>query len=218
MRTVLFGSIGTLIDTSELQRRSFNDAFKEQGLELHWDREYYQSLLKTSGGRDRVFDAIGDPDGGDVADEIYARKSEIFLDLLQTEKPPLRTIAQEVLDDASQYDLQLGLVSTTQRHVVDAIIKTGGLEGRFEVVTSGMDAAHPKPNRAIYDYALDVIGLNPDQAIAIEDNVAGAQSARAAGLTCLGLANANTKEHPIPADDDASKWRSYVYEAEKLSA
>jgi len=190
MRTVLFGSIGTLIDTSELQRRSFNDAFKEQGLELHWDREYYQSLLKTSGGRDRVFDAIGDPDGGDVA----------------------------VLDDASQYDLQLGLVSTTQRHVVDAIIKTGGLEGRFEVVTSGMDAAHPKPNRAIYDYALDVIGLNPDQAIAIEDNVAGAQSARAAGLTCLGLANANTKEHPIPADDDASKWRSYVYEAEKLSA
>ena len=29
--SLLFGSIGTLIETSELQRESFNEAFKEAG-------------------------------------------------------------------------------------------------------------------------------------------------------------------------------------------
>ena len=33
MATILFGSISTLADTSELQRRAFNDAFETVGLE-----------------------------------------------------------------------------------------------------------------------------------------------------------------------------------------
>ncbi|MDC1185136.1 haloacid dehalogenase, partial [Alphaproteobacteria bacterium] len=31
MKAVLFGSIGTLIETSDIQRESFNQAFKEAG-------------------------------------------------------------------------------------------------------------------------------------------------------------------------------------------
>ena len=33
MATILFGSISTLADTSELQRQAFNDAFKAYGLD-----------------------------------------------------------------------------------------------------------------------------------------------------------------------------------------
>ena len=32
MKAILFGSIGTLIETSDLQREAFNQAFKEAGL------------------------------------------------------------------------------------------------------------------------------------------------------------------------------------------
>lgn len=32
-KAILFGSIGTLIETSDLQRESFNEAFKEAGLD-----------------------------------------------------------------------------------------------------------------------------------------------------------------------------------------
>ena len=37
MKALLFGSIGTLIETSNIQRESFNQAFKEIGLDWHWD-------------------------------------------------------------------------------------------------------------------------------------------------------------------------------------
>ena len=46
MKALLFGSIGTLIETSNIQRESFNQAFKEIGLDWHWDQERYKQLLK----------------------------------------------------------------------------------------------------------------------------------------------------------------------------
>tara|TARA_B110000503_G_scaffold47893_1_gene77939 strand:+ start:1294 stop:1407 length:114 start_codon:yes stop_codon:yes gene_type:complete len=35
VKAVFFGSIGTLVETSDLQRRAFNQAFAEAGLD--WD-------------------------------------------------------------------------------------------------------------------------------------------------------------------------------------
>ena len=55
-KAILFGSIGTLIETSDLQRESFNVAFKEAGLDWYWDQEDYRLLLKQSGGTKRIED------------------------------------------------------------------------------------------------------------------------------------------------------------------
>ena len=54
MPALLFGSISTIADTSELQRQAFNDAFEAHGLDWRWDRDEYRSLLEQSGGMDRV--------------------------------------------------------------------------------------------------------------------------------------------------------------------
>ena len=46
-KAILFGSIGTLIESSNIQRNSFNEAFKEAGLDWYWDEQDYKILLKT---------------------------------------------------------------------------------------------------------------------------------------------------------------------------
>ena len=55
-KALLFGSIGTLIESSNIQRNSFNEAFKEAGLDWYWDEQDYRILLKKSGGTKRVED------------------------------------------------------------------------------------------------------------------------------------------------------------------
>jgi len=55
-KAILFGSIGTIVETSELQLRSFNQAFSEAGLDWNWSIEEYQTMLKKSGGRNRIND------------------------------------------------------------------------------------------------------------------------------------------------------------------
>ena len=63
--TIFFGSIGTLVKTSELQRLAFYAAFDEAGIGWHWDVETYNSPLKQSGGPKRIED-LADERGGAV--------------------------------------------------------------------------------------------------------------------------------------------------------
>ncbi|MGR3466265.1 MAG: HAD family hydrolase, partial [Shimia sp.] len=64
----------------------------------------------------------------------------------------------------------------------------------FDVIVSAEDLEERKPDPAPFKLALSKLGLSPDQAIAIEDNPEGFQSARAAGLACVAFPNANTRD------------------------
>ena len=46
-KAILFGSIGTLVETSELQRTAFNQAFSEAGLDWTWNPDETKSCLKN---------------------------------------------------------------------------------------------------------------------------------------------------------------------------
>ncbi len=77
-KAILFGSIGTLIETSDLQRESFNEAFKEAGLDWYWDQEDYRLLLKQSGSTKRIEDCAEKNNTTVDAQKIRERKELIF--------------------------------------------------------------------------------------------------------------------------------------------
>ena len=53
-KAIIFGSIGTVLETSDIQRKSFNKAFKKFGLNWYWSKNEYKKLLKVSGGENRL--------------------------------------------------------------------------------------------------------------------------------------------------------------------
>ncbi|MDC0356293.1 hypothetical protein OAM43_03955 [Candidatus Pelagibacter sp.] len=53
-KALIFGSIGTIVETSNIQRKSFNKAFKEFGLDWYWSTSEYKKLLEKSGGENRL--------------------------------------------------------------------------------------------------------------------------------------------------------------------
>ena len=54
--SLLIGSIGTIVETSQVQLEAFNGAFKEFDLGWHWSREEYEGLLIKAGGEIRIRD------------------------------------------------------------------------------------------------------------------------------------------------------------------
>ena len=54
VKALLFGSIGTVVETSEIQRQSFNLSFKDVGLDWYWNIATYCDLLKEPGGKKRI--------------------------------------------------------------------------------------------------------------------------------------------------------------------
>ncbi len=54
MKSILFGSIGVLVESSEIQRKAFNEAFKEFGLDWYWNVANYIKMLEKPGGLNRI--------------------------------------------------------------------------------------------------------------------------------------------------------------------
>ncbi|WCO66091.1 HAD-IA family hydrolase [Iamia majanohamensis] len=196
MTAVLFGSISTLVDTSELQREAFNRAFAAHDLDWTWERDEYRDLLATSGGRDRVA-AYAEERGADVdADAVHATKTRLFQELLADEPPPLRPGVAEAIDAAREQGHPVGVVTTTSPENVAAVLAAAGLaDAPLTVVLDAEAVATPKPDPAAYLTALDRLGVEADDAVAVEDNLGGLASARAAGVACVAFPNANTADH-----------------------
>tara|TARA_B100001173_G_C15964865_1_gene537299 strand:+ start:628 stop:1284 length:657 start_codon:yes stop_codon:yes gene_type:complete len=190
IKTLLFGSIGTLIETSELQRESFNEAFKEAGLDWYWDQEDYRLMLKQSGGTKRVEDYAEKNNTIVQASKIRERKTQIFNQKLLTEKINPRDGVIEVIDYAKDNKIQLGFVTSTTKDNINSVflaLKDHLKEEDFDFVGNNTMIENVKPNSEIYLKAIKILNSNPNSCIAIEDSRESALSAFNAKISCIAF-------------------------------
>ena len=115
-KAILLGSIGVVAETSDIQRRAYNTAFKEAGLDWVWEVPVYKDLLLQNGGRDRLSRLgqkanIGLSEDAVVA--IHARKTELACDEIEKLGVPLREGVDDLLVLAKKSALFLAFVTTT---------------------------------------------------------------------------------------------------------
>jgi HAD superfamily hydrolase (TIGR01509 family) len=194
MTAVLFGSIGVLADTSELQRGAFNRAFAELDVPWHWDRDEYARLLRDSGGEQRVHDYAAAC--GDVVDAgaIHRRKSEIFQTRLQQDGVAARPGVAETIARCHGAGCRVALVTTTSPQNVAAIAAALSAEidlSAFDLLIDRTDVAQPKPAPDAYQLALGQLGETAGACVAIEDNPGGVAAASAAGVACIAFPSEN---------------------------
>lgn len=198
MSAVLFGSISTLADTSELQREAFNQAFEAHGLDWRWDRDAYVALLERSGGADRIA-AYAESVGEDVdAAAIHRSKSELFQRSLAAARLPARPGVVETIAGAKDSGVKVALVTTTSAENVASLIAAldpAIAAADFDVIVDASKVEQPKPDKAAYAFALERLGEEAADCVAIEDNLDGVDAARAADLECVAFPNANTAGH-----------------------
>lgn len=194
MTAILFGSISTLADTSELQRRSFNDAFAEHDLGWNWSRDDYASMLGSNGGAARIAEFAASK-GQDVdSAAVHSTKSEIFQKLLASEGINPRPGVLETVASAREHGLKLGLVTTTSPENVSALLDSFEKlsADAFDIVVDKTQVSNVKPDPESYRFAAEGLGEDVDHCIAIEDNVGGVESATAASIKCVAFPNSNT--------------------------
>jgi HAD superfamily hydrolase (TIGR01509 family) len=195
MSAILFGSISTLADTSELQRQAFNQAFEAHDLHWNWSREDYRSMLGSNGGAARIAEyARSRGDEVDAA-AVHATKSQIFQELLGSSDVEARPGVVETVREAKRTDRKLGFITTTSQGNIDALLaalKPHISAEMFDLIVNRDSVKEPKPDPAVYAFALDQLGVDAGDAVAIEDNVGGVEAASAAGVTCIAFPNTNT--------------------------
>ena len=130
-----------------------------------------------------VFDAKG-VEGGDVEGWVL-RKQEATLAMLDACPRVYEGVKELVALLAGK--ARLGVVSTTWRANIDAVLRSSGMLGAFEVIVGKEDVKAPKPDPEGYLMALRRLKVKPEDAIALEDSATGLAAARAAAIRAIAV-------------------------------
>ena len=198
MPTLLFGSIGSIVETSELQRLAFNQAFREAGLDWDWSREDYRAMLRHEGGRARIKAYAQERNETVDAEALHAEKSRLFQLRLDAGDLRPRPGVAELIGRASDERVRVGFVSTTTPENVASILKAVEADisrDAFALVMDSTFVSRRKPDPEPYEVALKELGAKPTHALAIEDNSDGVRAALAANIETIAFPGENTREH-----------------------
>ena len=190
MKAIIFGSIGTLVETSDIQRQSFNLAFKEIGLDWYWDKNNYKNLLKKSGGRNRVEYFANINQNTVDSKKIRELKTQYFNRYLNSNIINPREGVLEVIKYAKLNNIKIGLASTTTIENIDAIfttLKNKIVKTDFNFIGNSKLIKNVKPYPDIYFEALKKLSVKENECIAIEDSVESALSANKAKIECIAF-------------------------------
>jgi HAD superfamily hydrolase (TIGR01509 family) len=84
---------------------------------------------------------------------------------------------------------RLGLASSANRPVIDAVLAASGLARCFAVTVSGEEVPHGKPAPDVYIAACERLGVDPKRSAAVEDSSNGLRAAAAAGMAVIAVPN-----------------------------
>ena len=195
---LLFDCDGVLADTErDAHRVAFNLAFKERGLKDVWDEALYGKLLETGGGKERMTaywssesswpeDVAKDSDAQkEMVKELHARKTAIFMELVDSGKVPLRPGVARLVGEAREAGVPMAVCSTSNEKAVQRIVDQLGEAAEGIQVFAGDVVPKKKPSPDIYLLAAIKLGVDPQKVCVIEDSFIGLAAARAAGMPCV---------------------------------
>lgn len=190
-KCILFGSIGAVAETSDIQRMAYNRALEKAGLDWTWDSETYSHLLNMAGGKERLtlLSAATNVDlSTDQIETIHADKTRIAGELLRKRGIEPRAGVMALIDHARRHDMKVGFVTTTYEPNIEALFAASGKilsREHFDYIGTRDDVSDGKPSPECYERALGQLGVSPDEAIAIEDTANSVMAAKRAGVTTI---------------------------------
>jgi len=206
LKALLWDVDGTLAETErDGHLPAFNRSFEALGLPWHWSESRYGELLTVAGGRERLLhdmqhSGLGPADPAErevLAERLHHAKNRFYAELVAGGGLPLRPGVRELLADCAEQNLPIGIVTTTSRPNVDALLETQlgpGWESKFAAIVTAREAPVKKPDPQAYLIALQALDVRPHEAVAIEDSAPGVAATEAAGIPVIV-----TRSHYFPA-------------------
>ena len=189
-KSIIFGSIGTIVETSDIQRKSFNKAFKKFGLDWYWSKTEYRKLLQRSGGENRLSNYSNKKDIKINTKKLRDLKTKFFNDYLKKNKLKPRTGVIDIINFCKKNNIKLGFATSTTINNINSIFFTlnNTIDKKdFNFIGNNKLVSKKKPYPDIYKIALKKLNLKPRECLAIEDTEESMRSALKAKIRCVAF-------------------------------
>lgn len=199
IKALIFDFDGTVVDTETPEFESWRLEYAVFGVEM--PMELWTQLIGSN--TQGVFEPYAWLEGkiGQALDRdsLRTRRRAAMMDLIAAERP--RPGIEAWLDGARERGLGLSIASTSRRPWVEQHLTNVGLLDRFDHLATGDQVEHAKPAPDLYLLAARQLGIEPHEAIAIEDSRNGVAAAKAAGMFTIAVPNAMTVGLDLSAAD-----------------
>ncbi len=197
IKALIFDFDGLILDTEVPEYQSWLELYQAYGCVLPLEK--WVECIGTADAFDPyeyLEQLLGRPvDRAAVRIQRRARFAELMAD--QTVLPGV----QDYMATAKQLGIKLGVASSSPRQWVMGHLTNLGLANDFDAICCGDEVKATKPDPALYLAVLQALAIRADEAIALEDSPNGILAAKRAGLFCVAIPNALTRQLSLSLAD-----------------
>ncbi len=198
IKAIIFDFDGTIIDTETSWYVAFRDAYEQYGVEL--TLEMYSQCIGTSLHTFNPYEYLVTDlhlpiDLDQFRESIHARHDALM------EGQRMRDGVATYLQAAKELGLKVGVASSSKLKWVERFLDRLQIKHDFDCIRTADHVKKVKPDPELYIQAAACLGVQPFEAIAIEDSPNGAKAAMAAGIYCVVAPNSITKLLPFDPVD-----------------
>lgn len=183
LKTIFFDFDGVICQTEVERMDQLEKRLRSFGVQID-RRRLYQMVSGGMGQREKALDTIL----GDQAvywkhrDEIMIRRP------IQLCYPELLTHGlPQVLERLQQANIRMAVVSNSSEQAIHSALTECGIRSFFEKIFSGWEQPRCKPDPYLYLQALRCFGVQPAEALVVEDSPVGIAAGKAAGIAVAAL-------------------------------
>ena len=184
IEAVVFDMDGVLVDSEHLWDEIREQLAHERGGRWHDRAQADMMGMSSPEWSAYMHDVIG---LAEPPDEINAEVVRRLLTRYRESLPLLPGAVDAVERLSARWPL--GLASSSNRGVIDAVLSTAGIADSFRATVSSEEVERGKPAADVYVEAARRLDVEPGMCAAVEDSKNGIRSAKAAGLRVVAIPN-----------------------------
>jgi beta-phosphoglucomutase len=196
---IVFDFDGVLADSETLHLRAYQQVLAPRGEQMS-RADYFSRYLGFDD--EGVFRTFASDRGLKVDDKevaaLIAAKTAVFESLEANADLLFPGAAACVRRLAGEFPL--GIASGALRHEIEVVLDRAGLRGCFEFIVASGDTPSSKPAPDPYLRAAALHARDARECLAVEDSRWGIESAKSAGMACVGITQSYAREELAGAD------------------
>jgi HAD superfamily hydrolase (TIGR01509 family) len=181
---VVFDLDGVLVDSEHVWDEVREQLARERGGRWHEQAQTDMMGMSSPEWSRYMHDVIG---LSEPPEEINAEVVRRLLDRYRHELPVIGGAVDVVHRLSGRF--RLGVASSSNREVIDAVLAIMGISELFETTVSSEEVGRGKPAPDVYLEVARRLSMPPADCTAIEDSANGIRAAHAAGMRVLAFPN-----------------------------
>ena len=183
-RAVVFDMDGVLIDSHPVHLAAWRTFLSLLGREV--SRAELSFILEGRTRNEILHHFLGDLPEQDL--QRYGRQKDEIFRQMEHQITPVPG-ALEFLNALSNSGVTAAIATSASEIRTLSTIERMGIAEHFEAVITASDVSTGKPDPTVYRLACERLGVPTPQALAFDDAPAGVQSAKSAGMRCIGISS-----------------------------